>query len=125
MIRPYSSSISPPVPVFDVVLSAPALDDWHGPFIAIIDSGADFTIIPLIVIQALESPAIRPAVLSSQWRDRHAVYVYKVDIRVGEMVFPAVDVAGDPGSDEILLGRNVLNRLDLRLEGPALRTHLL
>jgi hypothetical protein len=44
---------------------------------------------------------------------------------IGHVVLPAVDVAGDPYSAEMLLGRNVLNRLDLRLEGPALRTHLL
>ena len=54
-----------------------------------------------------------------------SVYVYEVDLRIGQMVLPAIDVAGDPFSDEVLLGRNVLNRLDLRLEGPALRTHLL
>ena len=46
-------------------------------------------------------------------------------VREGGTILPAVDVAGDPFSDEILLGRNVLNQLDLRLEGPALRTHFL
>ena len=145
----------PPIPVLDVVLSAPASDHWSGSFTAIVDSGADFTIIPLVLIKSLDAPVIRPAVLSSQWRDRRSVYVYKVDIRVGEIILPAVDVAGDPFSDEIILGRNVLteycaniltrisifaqlqakkssdinarssNRLDLRLEGPALRTHLI
>ena len=145
----------PPIPVLDVVLSAPASDHWSGSFTAIVDSGADFTIIPLVLIKSLDAPVIRPAVLSSQWRDRRSVYVYKVDIRVGEIILPAVDVAGDSFSDEIILGRNVLteycaniltrisifaqlqakkssdinarssNRLDLRLEGPALRTHLI
>ena len=92
---------------------------------AIVDSGVDFTIIPLSLIRTLDAPVIRPATLSSQWRDRRPVYVYKVDIRIGESVLPAVDVAGDPFSEEILLGRNILNRLDLRLEGPTLQTHLL
>ena len=65
MIRPYSSSISPPVPVFDVVLSAPALDDWHGPFTAIIDSGADFTIIPLEFSYAPANPQIHARSINS------------------------------------------------------------
>ncbi len=125
MILPYSTSIFPPVPVLEVLLSAPAMDDWQGAFTAIIDSGADITIIPFTIVQSLNSLALRPVVLSSQWRDRHSAYIYKVDIRVNGMIFPAVDVAGDPGSEDILLGRNVLNRLDLRLEGPSLRTHLL
>lgn len=125
MIQPYLQAVFPPIPVLEVVLSAPASDHWSGSFTAIVDSGADFTIIPLALIKSLDAPVIRPAVLSSQWRDRRSVYVYKVDIRVGEIILPAVDVAGDPFSDEIILGRNVLNRLDLRLEGPALRTHLM
>ena len=124
MILPYSTLIYPPVPVLEVLLSAPAMDDWQGAYTAIIDSGADITIVPFAILQSLNSPVMRPVVLSSQWRDRHSVYIYKVDIQVDRMIFPAVDVAGDPGSGEILLGRNVLNRLDLRLEGPALRTHL-
>jgi len=45
-------------------------------------------------------------------------------LRIGRQVLPAVEVAGDPFGDELLLGRNVLNLLDLRLEGPALRIHL-
>lgn len=66
----------------------------------------------------------RPAVLSNQWQERRPVYVYEVDLRIGGKVLPAVEVAGDPFGDELLLGRNVLNLLDLRLEGPALRIHL-
>lgn len=125
MIQAYLQVIFPPIPALDVVLSAPASDHWSGSFTAMVDSGADFTIIPVALIKSLDAPVIRPAVLSSQWRDRRSVYVYKVDIRVGEIILPAVDVAGDPFSEEIVLGRNVLNRLDLRLEGPALRTHLM
>ena len=125
MIFPYSTSIFPPVPVLEVLLSAPAMDDWQGPLTAIIDSGADISIVPSAILQLLNSQALRPVVLSSQWRDRHNLYIYKVDIRVDGVIFPAIDVAGDPRSDDILLGRNVLNRLDMRLEGPVLRTHLL
>jgi hypothetical protein len=125
VIQAYLQTIFPPIPALDIVLSAPASDHWGGPFTAIVDSGADFTIIPLALMKSLDAPVIRPAVLSSQWRDKHSVYIYKVDIRVGEITLPAMDAAGDPFSDEIILGRNVLNRLDLRLEGPALRTHLM
>ena len=59
------------------------------------------------------------------WQDKRNAYVYEVDIRIGEIVLPAIDVAGDRVSDQILLGRNVLNKLDLRLEGPKQRTHML
>jgi len=125
VIRTYSSLIVPPIPVLDVALSAPMLDEWNGPFIAIVDSGADFTIVPLDFLKRIQPPVVKPVILSSQWRDKRSAYLYEVDLRIGDVTFPAVDVAGDPFSEEVILGRNVLNRLDLRLEGPALRTHLM
>ncbi len=124
MIQPYSHAHFPPMPVLDVSLAAPESQDWAGPFSAEVDSGADFTIVPLSLLHPLNPPVVRPATLSSQWRDQRPVLVYELDLRIGDLVLPAVDVAGDPFSGEILLGRNVLNCLDLRLEGPALRTHL-
>lgn len=112
------------MPALDVSFSTPESSNWSGPHQAVVDSGADFTLIPLTLLSPLDPPVVRPATLSSQWQDRRPVYVYEVDVRIGDLVLPAVDVAGDPYSGEILLGRNVLNRLDLRLEGPQLRTHL-
>jgi hypothetical protein len=46
--------------------------------------------------------------------------LYEVDLRIGDFILPAVDIAGDVDSKDILLGRDVLNSLDLRLEGPDL-----
>jgi len=125
MIRPYLHDYYPPVPVLDFTLSVPGKDEWVGPFPAIVDSGADFSIVPASILEPLKPPIMREVTLSSQWKDKRAVYVYKVDIRVGNLTLVAMDVAGDLHSDEVLLGRNILNRLDLRLEGPALRLHLL
>lgn len=100
-------------------------DEWNGLYTAILDSGADFTIIPLDFLKPMRPPIVKPVILSSHWGDKISVHLYEVDLRIGEVVLPAVDVAGYTSSKEILLGHNVLNRLDLRLEGPALQTHLL
>ncbi|MEI2690192.1 MAG: hypothetical protein V9H69_10985 [Anaerolineae bacterium] len=70
-------------------------------------------------------PAIDEIVLISQWHDRHVMRLFQVDIQIAGLLFPAVDVVSDRWSKEVLLGRNVLNRLDLRLEGPKLHTHVL
>lgn len=125
MIQPFSPDYFPPMPVLDVWLTAPEDSAWHGPFAAVVDTGADFTIVPARILRTFKPPVVRPAVLSSQWQDQRPVQVYEVDLRIGDLTLPAVDVAGDPFSHEVLLGRNVLNRLDVRLEGPAQRTHLL
>jgi hypothetical protein len=111
MIQSYARSYRPPIPVLDIALSFPDSDDWHGTYTAIIDSGADFTIVPLANLQPLNIPILRPATLSSQWPDRRAVNVYEVDLRIGSLFLPAIEVAGDLHSNEIILGCNVLNYL--------------
>ncbi len=121
----FSRAYFPPMPVIDVWIAAPTEQTWAGPFTAIIDTGADFTLVPLSWLLPLSPPVVRPAILSSQWQERHSVYVYEIDLRLGDLTLPAVDVAGDPFSKEVLLGRNVLNQLDIRLQGPSLMTHLL
>lgn len=125
MIQPYSYRYLPPIPVLDVFLSLLDTYDWPGPFPAVVDSGADLTIVPLPLLLELEAPVIEQITLSSQWHDKYLMYLFQVDFRIADAVLPVVDVAGDPNSEEVILGRNVLNRLDLRLEGPRLRTHIL
>jgi hypothetical protein len=45
-------------------------------------------------------------------------------LQIGEIVMASVEIAGDPNGNEIVLGRNVLNDLDLRLNGPSLQLEL-
>jgi hypothetical protein len=121
----YLDTYTPPAPVLEIELCAPESSEWYGPYPALVDTGADFSVIPLELLRPLNPPSIRPVILSSQWKDRRQVLIYKIDLRVGEIVLPAIDVAGDPYSGDVLLGRNLLNKLDLRLQGPALQLHLL
>ncbi len=125
MIQAYDPKYLPPMPVVEIWLSVPDSNDWQGPFSAIVDTGADFTIVPQSVLHEFNAPYLKRAMLKTQWSQRQPVGLYEVDLRIGELVFPGIDVAGDRASTQILLGRNVLNRLDLRLEGPKLRTHIL
>jgi hypothetical protein len=125
MIQAYDRTHLLPIPVVEIRLAVPDSNDWQGPFKAIIDSGADLTIVPLAWLRQFRAPYLKRAVLRTQWSQRQPVGLYEVDVRLGDLVFPGIDVAGDFASNEILLGRNVLNRLDLRLEGPKLRTHIL
>lgn len=125
MIQAYDPRFLPPMPVVEIWLALPDSNDWHGPFSAIVDAGADFTIVPQSVLHGFSAPYLKRVMLRTQRSQRQPVGLYEVDLRIGELVFPGIDVAGDRASTQILLGRNVLNRLDLRLEGPKLRTHIL
>jgi hypothetical protein len=62
--------------------------------------------------------------LRSQWGERRAVFLYLVDLQIGELTLPGIYVVGDELGEEIVLGRNVLNQLRLLLDGPAGLTQL-
>lgn len=125
MKQTYSSRYHPPMPIIEIRLQAPGERKWHDYMLAIVDSGADFTIAPTAVIALLDPPILRYGTLSTQWQDRRATTIYDVDIQIGEIVLTAVEVAEDRQGAEVILGRNVLNLLDLRLNGPELQVELL
>ena len=45
--------------------------------------------------------------------------LYLVDVQIGDLTVPGVEVVGDELSQEAILGRDVLNRLRVLLDGPA------
>jgi len=47
-----------------------------------------------------------------------------IDLELGDLRLPGVFVVGDEQGDEIVLGRNVLNKLRLLLDGPANITNI-
>ena len=114
---PYSSEYDPPVPICSVMIASAATSrtvQLH----AIVDTGADATIIP---IQYLRQIGARPAFeagLRSQWGERRVVFLYLVDLKIGLQTLPGVFVVGDDRGDETILGRDVLNKLVVTLHGP-------
>lgn len=56
--------------------------------------------------------------LRSQWGESRSVETYLVDVGVGSLRLPLVEMVSDEASDEVLLGRNLLNLLHLTLDGP-------
>jgi len=125
MILAYRSDYYPPIPEFHIALTIPLENKWTEPFPIFVDSGADMTIIPEFLLRSLRLPAERNLRVRSQWRSGPVVNVYRVDIRIEGLVFPSVEIAGDPVGEDAVLGRDILNLLDIRLNGPARQLHLL
>lgn len=86
---------------------------------ALVDSGADGTIIPINYLEEIQASPTTEMTIRSQWGERHRVMLYLVDIQIGNLVLPGLEVVGDEISDEIILGRDVLNRLRTLLDGPG------
>ncbi len=135
MVTPSSHELFPPAPVLDVRLSAPAELPIGRTLTALIDTGADFTIVPLRWLLEASAPETRAAYARGIWSPRQLVTPYLVDIHLDQIILPGVEVVGthsefgesdDLDSDEqMILGRNVLNRLLLLLDGPNQQSHLL
>ena len=97
----------------------------YGPIPAFVDTGADATIVPIAIVRQLRAGVVTLKTVRGYTGGRRTVRTYLVDIEVGPFTLPGVEIVGDDATDEILLGRDVLNRLRLLLDGPGRRTQLL
>lgn len=124
MKYPYSSSYQPPFPSTIVVIrnDEAGLSTQSVP--ALLDSGADATMVPIDLLQHIVAPPVVNTRIRSHWGEWRAVQLFMVDIEVGSLRLPNNFVVGDDEGDEVILGRNVLNKLCLILDGPKRMTEI-
>lgn len=115
---PYDPAYQPPAPGCQVTFSVVRTGQSVGPLDAILDAGADGTLVPQRYLDSMGARRVMETGLRSQWGERRVVYLYLVTLHSGEIELPATYVVGDERSDEIVIGRNVLNQLMISLDGP-------
>ena len=115
----YSSDYVPPAPVLEIRLALPGESFAVGPLTALLDTGADANIVPLRHIQPLGAQIEDQRYLRSPWGERRPVYTYLLDIEVAGLRLPSIEVVADDTGDEVIVGRDALNRLRITLDGPA------
>lgn len=118
MSYPYQTDYHPYMPALSIQLGYPEEPLKLGHFTAIVDTGADGTLVPQILIDELGAPVIDEVRIRSHWGEWRITQLFVVDIGIGELRLPAIEVVGDSGK-ELILGRNVLNKLKLLLDGHA------
>jgi predicted aspartyl protease len=119
MSHPYLDTYYPPMPALEIQLGYPGEALVLGPMMAIVDTGADGTLVPQSLIDEIGAPFVDDIRVGSQWGEWRNMQLFTVDVGIGRLRLPAVEVVGDDQSAEIVLGRNILNRLKLLLDGPA------
>ncbi len=113
-----------PVPVLAVRFRRLAEQVASDLYNAIVDTGADMTIAPAEILVNLQAHDVQETNLVSQWGDVHPVVLYLVDLEIDGQVIPGILVAGDETTQEVILGRNLLNMLSLFLDGPQQQTYV-
>lgn len=114
---PYLTTYYPAIPTLEIMLGYPEESLKLGPFIAIVDTGADGSMVPQAILDDLNAPIADEARIRSHWGEWRYVQTFTVDIGIDELRLPAIEVVGDEEGDEIILGRNLLNKLRLLLDG--------
>jgi predicted aspartyl protease len=114
----YNTDYFPPAPQMQIRLGIPGESLKIGPLLAFVDSGADATIVPLRYIRSLNVQAEDSKFMRSQWGEHRQVDIYWLDLGIGDLRFPAIEIIADDRGNEVILGRNVLNMLRILLDGP-------
>jgi predicted aspartyl protease len=90
-----------------------------------IDTGAEITIVPAKYLSQVEDDFLQTVRLRSHWGEPRPFRMYVVDLLIGTERLAAVEVVAENQGNEILLGRNILNKTILLLDGPSELTDLL
>jgi len=110
----YDPGLDPPGPVLPVRVSAPGLAG--GMLVpALVDSGADISVVPESVAAAIGLPAIGEVSVQAVGHDSRKTLLFAAEVEVaGASAVIEVIAVGE----DALLGRNLLNRRVLTLHGP-------
>lgn len=115
----YDLTYRPSFPAVTAVLTNPEEELRTAEQHALVDTGSDGTLVPIALLQDLLAPALNDARIRSHWGEWRSVQLFLVDLEIAGSAFPGVFVVGDETGEQIILGRNMLNKLHLALDGPA------
>ncbi|MCP4361070.1 MAG: hypothetical protein GY796_23935 [Chloroflexi bacterium] len=118
----YDRSYEPAAPVVPVGLSSSGETTTRQQVIALLDSGADATMIPTDVLTAagaryVEQKQMRGVVGES-------VKVNLTAVHIGDHTIHGIRAVGVPSGSEAIIGRDVLNQLKVTLNGLAHETKI-
>jgi len=114
-----------PIPILPVLIGHPEDTPWLGPIESIVDTGADITLFPLEWVSRVHAPSVLDGRIRNVSGSYSTVTFFVVSLQIQDIRFSEVQIASADSIDEVILGRNVLNKLPLFLDGPKLQTEIL
>lgn len=91
---------------------------------ALIDTGADATLIPLDMLKSIKARRVDTKFARNADGTRYAVRLYSIKVTTGPYTVYGVDAVANEKTSEVILGRDVLNQLVVKLDGIAQLTEI-
>ena len=117
---PYNTlDYKPAMPVMEITVSGLRRSDPAMRVVALVDSGADTTMLPVNLLQHVKAGFHETRTMRGVTGHRVSIDTYFVTVTVGPHLIAGVEAVGMVENTEIILGRDVLNQLEITLHGPA------
>jgi hypothetical protein len=114
----YEVNYDPAMPVVEIHIGR-AMADVSLLLTAVVDSGADATIIPLNYLHQIQARRSRKSWMRGVTGGRMLVDLFSISLQLGPLVQTHLEVVSDVQNNEAILGRDVLNHLVVTLNGPG------
>ena len=114
----YDTKRFPPAPVVVIKLTASETNLSTVDLAALLDTGADASFAPLHILESIQAGIGKIYRARSMWGEKQSFSSFIVDLHFDDITLPGIVMLGYDGN-EVVLGRDVLNKLWLELDGPA------
>ena len=110
--------IFPAFPVLEFAISN-ARSERQQTVQGLIDFGSDITQIPSSILRTIGAREIDDRWIRDASGLRYPVTIYMVQLQIGSVILPSIEVVGRTGTNEVIIGRDVLNQFIVTLNGLA------
>lgn len=113
----YNTDFEPPALCVNVIIANTTNRRKRSTLNALLDTGSDITAIPSEQVRLLDLYTRTQIRLETVEGTSSVIYTYGVRFTLGDLVVPRLEVILT-GLDMVIIGRDILNQLYLRLDGP-------
>lgn len=118
--HPYDSkAYNPAMPVSDITLLSLVTGAAAATLVAVVDTGADATMLPIDILVTAKALFFRSKRLFGVMGQGQQVDTYLTTVQIGPHTIHGIHAVAMPKGSEAIIGRDVLNELEIRLNGPA------
>lgn len=116
--RYYDNRYNPAAPVVELTVYAAGSSEKGRSVLALVDSGADATLIPLETLNQIDAEYVTTRRMRGVLGKAYKVDIYVVAVEIGQHRVEGIHAIGiERGEEEPIIGRDVLNQLIVTLNG--------